>query len=76
MPNALYRQMNANKAGADPIENTFMGFMEQMRGQNPRQIIDQLVASGQMSQQQLNAVQRKAAEMSNVFGRFKARFGY
>ena len=76
MPNDLYRQMNGNRGNADPIGDTFLGFMNQMRGQNPRQIINQLVSSGQMTQQQLNVLQQKAQEMSGVFGQFKARCGF
>lgn len=76
MPNELYQQMNANKAQGDPVGDTFLGFMAQMRGQNPRQIINQMVQSGQITQQQLNAAQQKAQEMSSVFGKFKSRFGF
>lgn len=76
MPNELYQQMNANRVPGDPVGDTFFGFMAQMRGQNPRHIINQLVQSGQITQQQLNAAQQKAKEMGNVFGRFKSRFGF
>lgn len=76
MPNELYRQMNAGKPQGDPMGDTFIGFMNQMRGQNPRQIIDRMVQSGRITQQQLNAVQQKAQEMGDVFGQFKARFGF
>lgn len=78
MPSKLYQQMNqgAAQGNADPIGNTFFGFMQQMRGQNPRQIINQLMSSGQMTQQQLNILQQKSQELSGVFGQFKAQFGF
>ncbi len=62
--------------GMDPSEQSFLNFMNQMRGQNPRDIINQLVHSGKVSQQQLNAVQQRAQQMSGIFGQFKSRFGF
>lgn len=76
MPNQLYNDMNANRPQNGGIESTFFGFMNQMRGQNPRQIINQMVQSGQITQQQLNVVQQKANEISGVLGQFKSRFGF
>lgn len=76
MPNQLYNEMNARKAQNGGLENNFFGFMQQMRGQNPRQLIDQMVQSGQLTQQQLNVVQQKANEIGDVFGQFKSRFGF
>ncbi|MBQ7982250.1 MAG: hypothetical protein IJ302_01670 [Clostridia bacterium] len=76
MPNELYQQMNAGKTQGDPMGDTFVGFMAQMRGQNPRQIIDQMVKSGKITQQQLNQAQQKAQEMSGMFGKFRNMFGF
>lgn len=74
MPTDLYNQMQ--NRGGNPLEQNFMQFMSQMRGQNPRSIINQMVQSGKLSQQQLNAVQQQAGQMSNMFGAFKNRFGF
>lgn len=73
MANKLYNEMQNQQGG---MENGFMQFMEQMRGQNPRAIIDEMVRSGRVSQQQLNAVQQRAQQMSGMFGRMKSRFGF
>ena len=73
MANKLYNEMNGQ---GNPLEQSFSAFMNQMRGQNPDQIIQQMVQSGKISQQQLNAVQHRAKQMSNVFGQFKSRFGF
>lgn len=75
MPNELFNQMKGQNGG-DPLMQNFTNFMNRMRGQNPRAIINQMVQSGQISQQQLNAVQQKARQMSGVFGQFKNRFGF
>lgn len=75
MPNELYDQMKG-QSGGDPLMQNFANFMNQYRGQNPRDIINQLVQSGKVSQQQLNAVQQRAQQMSGIFGQFKSRFGF
>jgi hypothetical protein len=75
MPNELYNQMKGQNGG-DPLMQNFTNFMNQMKGQNPRSIINQMVQSGQVSQQQLNMVQQKAQQMSGIFGQFKNRFGF
>ena len=41
----------------------FPQFMQQMRGQDPQQIINQLVQSGRVNQQQLNQAQQMAQQM-------------
>lgn len=74
MPNDLYRQMQGQRV--NPLGQNFMNFMNRMRGQNPRQIIDNLVSSGRLTQQQLNAAQQRAGQMSDIFGEFKPRFGF
>ena len=86
MPNELYQpspwlspQENeyvCRSRGMEPAEQSFLNFMNQYRGQNPRAIINQMVQSGQISQQQLNAVQQRAQQMSGVLGQFKSRFGF
>ena len=75
MPNDLFKQMSQQN-GDDPLMQNFTNFMNQMKGQNPRSIINRMVQSGQISQRQLNAVQQKAQQMSGIFGQFKSRFGF
>lgn len=75
MPNDLFNQMKGQNGG-DPLMQNFSNFMNRMQGQNPRAIINQMVQSGQISQQQLNAVQQRAQQMSGMFGQFKSRFGF
>lgn len=74
MPNELYQQMQGQQGNS--LEQNFMNFMNQFRGQNPRQIIDSLVSSGKVTQQQLNIAQQRAGQMSNIFEGFKPRFGF
>lgn len=53
----------------------FTQFMNQMKGRDPNQIINQMVSSGQLSQQQLNQVQEKARQMEGMFEGMRGMFG-
>ena len=54
----------------------FQQFMQSMRGQNPNQIIQQMVQSGQITQAQLNQVQMQAKKLESEFEGFKKMFGF
>lgn len=54
----------------------FPQFMQQMRGQNPQQILQQMVKSGRVSQQQLNQAQQMANQMQRQFEQFRGMFGF
>ena len=53
--------------------NEFNQFRSQFNG-DPKQKVQELVASGQMSQQQLNQLQAKATEIVNLFRSMGIRF--
>ena len=54
----------------------FPKFMQQMRGKDPNAMINELVASGKVSQQQLNQVQQQAQQMASMFDQFKGMFNF
>lgn len=54
----------------------FPQFMQQMRGQNPQQILNQMVQSGRISQPQLNQAQQMAQQMQGQFEQFRGMFGF
>lgn len=54
----------------------FPQFMQQMKGKDPNQIINQMIQSGKINQQQLNMVQQQAQQMQNQFAQFKGMFGF
>lgn len=45
----------------------FRQFMGQMQGRDPNAMIQELVSSGQVSQEQLNAAQQQARQIANLF---------
>lgn len=54
----------------------FPQFMQQMKGQNPNDILNQLVSSGKVNQSQLNQAQQMAQQMAGQFDSFKGMFGF
>ncbi len=54
----------------------FPQFMQQMRGQDPQQLLNQLMQSGRVSQQQLNRAQQMAQQMQGQFDQFRGMFGF
>lgn len=75
MPNPTF-----NAPGGGAQQNTMMQqfprFMQAMRGEDPNQMLNDLVSSGQVSQAQLNAVQQRCQKISNMFSQFKGMFGF
>ena len=72
MPNALFNALG------NPQNNTlqqFMQFMQSMRGRDPNQMINELVSSGRVSQEQLNQVQNQARQMEGMFSSIRGMFG-
>lgn len=55
---------------------TFPQFMQSMRGKDPAQMLNELVSSGRVSQQQLNIAQQKAKQMNGAFDGFRKMFGF
>ena len=54
----------------------FPQFMQQMRGQDPQQLLNQLVQSGGVNQQQFNQAQQMAQQMQGQFEQFRGMFGF
>lgn len=55
----------------------FMGQIKgQMQGRNPQDVINQMVSTGQLSQQQLNAIQQRAQQIAPMLNGMKNMFGF
>lgn len=74
MANPVFEAIG-NKRSQPNMAQQFQRFMEQMRGQNPQQILNDLVASGKVSQQQLDAAQKQAQQMQGMFEGMRGMFG-
>lgn len=71
MPNPFYNPVQSN----NPMQS-FMQFMQSMKGKDPNAVLNELVSSGKINQQQLNVAQQKAKEMSGAFNSFRSVFGF
>lgn len=54
----------------------FFEFMQSMKGKDPNQILNGLLQSGKINQNQLNVAQQKAKQMSGAFEGFRKMFGF
>ena len=73
MSNPIYQVMNGNRQ--PNMMQQFRQFMEQMKGQDPNQIIQQMVSSGKLSQAQLDQAQRHAQQMQGMFDSMRGMCG-
>lgn len=68
MSNPLFKAMGGSQPN---MMGDFQRFVQQMQGINPRQEINRMLQSGQISQQQLNQAQQMAQQMQGMMGMFK-----
>lgn len=61
--NPFYQAMKPNNGFAQQ----FQSFVQQMKGKDPNAMLNELVSSGRVSQQQLDAAQQKAREIAGMF---------
>lgn len=68
--NALQPQQNGN------MLTQFFSFMQSARGQNPQQIINSMLSSGKLTQEQYAQVQERANQLGSQFESMKNTFGF
>lgn len=78
MGSSLFNSMG--RQAQNPIGGQFQQFMGQIKGQmqgrNPQDVISQMVSTGQLSQQQLNAIQQRAQQIAPMLNGMKNMFGF
>ena len=78
MGSCLFNSMG--RQAQNPIGGQFQQFMGQIKGQmqgrNPQDVINQMVSTGQLSQQQLNAIQQRAQQIAPMLNGMKNMFGF
>ena len=74
MSSSLYNSMGLH--AQNPIGGQFQQFMGQMQGKNPQDMINQMLTSGKLSQQQLNAIQQRAQQIAPMLNGMKNMFGF
>ena len=71
--NPFFQAMGGNRQ--PNMMQQFQSFMQQMRGKDPNAMIQELVSSGRVSQQQLDQAQKQAQQMQQMFEPLRAMFG-
>ena len=69
--NPFYQAMNPQ----GNLKQQFQQFVAQMQGRNPNAMIQELIQSGRVTQDQLNQAQQKAQQMQGMFEGFRGMFG-
>ena len=65
MSNPLFNALGGKKS--PNMMQQFQQFMQQMKGQDPNKILNELVSSGKVTQQQLDQAQKQAQQMQSMF---------
>lgn len=79
MGNPFFNAMGGSQGqqgGSINMMQAFQQFMQQNQGKNPNEMIQQLLSSGKLNQQQLNQAQQMAKQMEGPFGALKGMFGF
>ena len=71
--NPFFQAMGGNRQ--PNMIQQFQQFMNQMRGKDPNAMIQELVSSGLVSQQQLDQAQKQAQQMQGMFEGMRGMFG-
>ena len=71
--NPFFQAMGGNRQ--PNMMQQFQQFMNQMKGKDPNAMIQEMVSSGRISQDQLNQVQKQAQQMQGMFEGMRGMFG-
>lgn len=79
MANPFFSAMGGSyppQRGPINMMQAFQQFMQQNQGKNPNEMIQQLLSSGKLNQQQLNQAQQMAKQMGGALDGMKGMFGF
>lgn len=79
MGNPLYNSLNgaqAQSGGSMNMIQAFQQFMNQNRGKDPNEMLQQMLSSGRINQSQLNQAQQAAKQIEGQMSGLKSMFGF
>lgn len=79
MPNPIFQALggaNGSQGGPMGMMQAFQQFMQQNQGKNPNEMIQQMLSSGKLNQQQLNQAQQMAKQIEGPLSGLKGMFGF
>lgn len=74
MSNPFFNAMGGGSRQPNMMQQ-FQSFMQQMKGKDPNAIINEMVSSGKLTQEQLNQAQQQAQQMQGMFDGMRGMFG-
>lgn len=75
MANPLFNAMGGAKQPMNFMQS-FPRFMEQMKGRNPNEVLNEMLTSGKINQSQLDQAQKMARNIEGQMNGFKSMFGF
>lgn len=75
MSNPVFNAMGGRKGGSNMMQ-AFSQFMNANKGKNPNEMIQQMLQSGKLNQDQLNQAQQMAQQITGQFDSMKHMFGF
>lgn len=75
MGNSTKTTYNAAEVNAG-MQEGFIGFMQANKGKNPNQILQEMMSSGQISQEHLNMAQAMAQKLEKQFSGIRGMFRF
>lgn len=78
MGNPFMQAMGGSMGQGGPMNmmQAFQQFMKQNQGKNPNEMIQQMLSSGKLNQNQLNQAQQMAKQMEGQLSGLKSMFGF
>lgn len=78
MANPFFNAMGGSQAQGGPMNmmQAFQKFMQQNQGKDPNEMIQQMLSSGKLNQQQLDQAQRMAKQMEGPLSGLRSMFGF
>lgn len=76
MGNPFMQAMGGAQGSPMSMMQAFQQFMQQNQGKNPNEMIQQMLSSGKLNQQQLNQAQQMAKQIEGKFSGMKGLFGF
>lgn len=73
MSNPLFQALGGKQQPG--MVQQFQQFMQQMKGKDPQKILNDMVSSGQITQDQLNQAQQQAQRMQGMLEPLRNMFG-
>lgn len=65
MSNPIFQALGGQ--GQNPMLQNFQRFMQQMQGKDPNALIQEMMQSGKISQEQYNQARQQAQQIANTF---------